>query len=88
VQIVLAFLALGVLFVASLMMDISFPYFEHSREDLDQQCIPADSFDDISTGVSRFLWSYRGLDIISQSFVVLTAVICCLAMLKYERRHK
>jgi hypothetical protein len=44
--------------------------------------IEAVSYDAITTAVSQFLWQSRGMDLIIQSFVVLAAVICTIAMLK------
>jgi hypothetical protein len=85
-QLILVFLAFGVLVGATLLLNISFPYKEYSSDNVEQYSIPENSYDDITTGVSRFLWDHRSLDLVSQSFVVLAAVICCLAMLKNERR--
>ena len=87
-QIILAFLTVSVLFGISLLLDISFPYMEYSNGEIERSSIPNESYEDITTGVSMFLWNYRSLDLVSQSFVVTAAVICCLAMLKYERRHE
>jgi len=85
-QLILIFLAFGVLVGATLLLNISFPYMEYSITNVEEYSLPGNSYDDITTGVSRFLWDYRSLDLVSQSFVVLAAVICCLAMLKNERR--
>jgi hypothetical protein len=87
-QIILAFLTVSVLFGISLLLDISFPYMKYSNGEIEGSSIPNESYEDITTGVSMFLWNNRSLDLVSQSFVVTAAVICCLAMLKYERRHE
>ena len=85
-QLILVFLAFGVLVGSTLLFNITFPYMEYSINNVEEYSLPENSYDDITTGVSRFLWDYRSLDLVSQSFVVLAAVICCLAMLKNERR--
>jgi len=41
-------------------------------------------FDDIAGKVSRFLWENRALDLTIQAFVIVVAVVCCLALLKPE----
>jgi hypothetical protein len=87
-QLVLALLAVCVLIGASLLIEISFPYMEHSSNIMESPNVPDTSYDEITTGVSQFLWDYRSLDLVSQSFVVTVAVICCLAMLKSERRSE
>jgi len=63
------------------LFDVDFPVFEYSgiRE---RQLLPVDPFNEIAGGASRFLWEARSLDVAGQSFVIVAAVICCLAMLK------
>jgi hypothetical protein len=63
------------------IFDVDFPVFEYSGIQ-DRQLLPVDPFNDIAGGASRFLWESRSLDIAGQSFVIVAAVICCLAMLK------
>lgn len=87
-QSILALTAVSILVGASLIMSISFPFRYTSIELEERPSIPDSSYDEITKGVSQFLWNYRGLDLVSQSFVVLVAVISCLAMLKYERGNK
>ncbi len=46
--------------------------------------IPTQPFEGLSQGVSRFLWENRALDVTTQAFVIVVAIICCLALLKPE----
>jgi len=65
-----------------------FPAFQYVEKDLMRQLIPAEPYDDIAADEARFLWDNRALDLNSQAFVIVAAVICCLAMLKVEEgRH-
>jgi hypothetical protein len=36
--------------------------------------------------VSQFLWKYRSLDVIAQAFVLFTAALGCVALLRPSRR--
>jgi hypothetical protein len=76
-----------VLIGAWITVEFSFPFLEYASERIDNPQIDNDAYEDITAGVSQFLWENRSLDLISQSFVILAAVICCLTMLKVERRH-
>jgi hypothetical protein len=87
-QIVFAFAAVGILVGVWLTAEVDFPFLEHKSNAFDLSLVPSGSYDDITTGVSQFLWGRRSLDLVSQSFVVMAAVICCLAMLKVEGRHR
>lgn len=70
------------LFVFSwLTVEVDFPAFQYS-EGYSRRLIPAESYANIATMVSRFLWEYRALDLTGQAFVIVAAVVCCLAMLK------
>jgi hypothetical protein len=72
------------LFVFSwLTVEVSFPVFEYSGT-LGRQLVPSEPYNGIATLVSRFLWENRALDLTGQAFVIVAAVICCLAMLKTE----
>jgi hypothetical protein len=71
-----------------LTREIEFPFQEYASSVLETLSIVPATYDDITTAVSQFLWQNRGLDIISQSFVVFAAVICCIAMLKVRRNHE
>jgi hypothetical protein len=63
------------------IFDVDFPVFQYSGT-YERQLIPIDPFNEIASGASRFLWEFRALDIAGQSFVIVAAVICCMAMLK------
>ena len=86
-QIILSIATIMVLIGAWITVEFSFPFFKYASDRMDNPQIDNDSYEDITTGVSKFMWENRSLDLISQSFVILAAVICCLTMLKVERRH-
>ena len=70
------------LFVFSwLTVEVDFPAFQYS-EGYSRRLIPAEPYNNIATMVSRFLWEYRALDLTGQAFVIVAAVVCCLALLK------
>jgi len=66
------------------MVEQNFPAFQYGDKDIVRQLIPAEPYDDIAADAARFLWGHRALDLNSQAFVIVAAVICCLAMLKVE----
>jgi len=73
------------LFVFSwLTLEVPFPTNEYASSKLTRLLVPEEPYDGIATLVSRFLWEYRALDLTGQAFVIVTAVICCLALLKPE----
>lgn len=73
------------LFVFSwLALEVTFPTFEYTSGKLTRRLVPAEPYDGIATMASRFLWEYRALDLTGQAFVIVAAVICCLALLKPE----
>lgn len=67
-----------------LTAEVNFPAFQYVSGDLHRQLVPSTPYDDIAGRVSRFLWEHRALDLNSQAFVIVAAVICCLALLKRE----
>jgi NADH-quinone oxidoreductase subunit J len=88
IQLVLSIISVEILVGIVLTRDINFPFQQYASTALETLSIVPTTYDDITTAVSQFLWQNRGLDLISQSFVVLAAVICCIAMLKIRREHK
>lgn len=78
---VLAIIATIILF-SWLTVEVTFPNFRYASGSMRRQLVPADPYDSIAGGVSRFLWDHRALDLTGQAFVIVAAVICCLAMLK------
>lgn len=73
---------MATLFVFSwLTVEVDFPAFQYSAG-YSRRLIPVEPYDNIATMVSRFLWEYRALDLTGQAFVIVAAVVCCLAMLK------
>ena len=85
VQLGLSLVSVMVLAGIVLTREIQFPFQEYASSALETLAITPVTYDDITTAVSQFLWQNRGLDLVSQSFVVLAAVICCIAMLKVRR---
>jgi hypothetical protein len=74
---------LGGVFVAFMGNNsLHFPAFEH--RDSTEGLIPMEPFEEIAENTSRFLWESRALDLTMQAFVITTAVICCLALIKPE----
>jgi hypothetical protein len=67
-----------------LTLEVDFPAFEYVSGGLVRRLVPAEPYEDIAGSVARFLWEYRAIDLNSQAFVIVAAVICCLAMLKRE----
>ena len=59
-----------------------FPVFEYTSDRLDRQLVPVEPYDDIASLASRFLWDNRALDLTGQAFVIVTSIVCCLALLK------
>lgn len=67
---------------------VSFPAFEYQDDSLDRELVPMSEFDDIANHAARFLWDHRALDLTGQAFVIVAAVVCCLALLKQtEEAH-
>ena len=65
-----------------------FPFLKYDANTIKLELIPLDPFDNISSLESRFLWDKRALDLIIQSFVLFSAVVCCLALLKAGAEEK
>lgn len=84
-QLAIAAIAAGAMITASYTLDIKFPYLEYASDAIESIAFSFNSYDDISTAVSQFLWQARGMDLIIQSFVIMAAVICTIAMLKTRR---
>jgi hypothetical protein len=61
-----------------------FPAFHFVDKDLVRPLIPSDPYESIAAESAKFLWDNRALDLNIQAFVIVAAIICCLAMLKVE----
>lgn len=70
--------------LSTLILSEPFPTLRYAVGIASKPLIPAQPFEGISPGVSRFLWEYRALDVTVQAFVIVVAIICCLALLKPE----
>jgi NADH:ubiquinone oxidoreductase subunit 6 (subunit J) len=88
IQLALSIISVEILAGVALTREIGFPFHEYASSALETLSIVPATYDDITTAVSQFLWQHRGLDLVSQSFVVLAAVICCIALLKTRRDHE
>lgn len=86
-QLALSVVAVGTLIGSWLTMDYGFPINAYRLSELMSIRTSTSSYDAITSAVSQLLWGFRSMDLVSQSFVVLAAVICCIAMLKSERRN-
>jgi hypothetical protein len=87
-QLAISLIAVEVLITTALGLEIDFPYMEYASGALESISVGIGSYDDITAAVSQFLWNARGMDLIIQSFVILAAVICTIAMLKMRREDK
>lgn len=81
-------LVFALLLFSWLTVEVSFPTLEFASDQLLKRLIPLEPFNDIAVSVSRFLWEHRALDLTGQAFVIVAAVICCLALLKPEEVEK
>ena len=61
-----------------------FPAFQYAQPGVRGPLIPAEPYNGIGENVARFLWDHRALDLNSQAFVIVAAILCSLAMLKAE----
>ncbi len=68
--------------LSMLVVAVPFPIFRYGLGAASRRLISVNPFEGISSGVSRFLWENRALDITVQAFVIVVAIICCLALLK------
>lgn len=54
--------------------------------------LPSDRFIDVTHDIgpedSRFMWSYRSVDLIAQAFAIFAASAACLAMLRSEEKEE
>ena len=51
------------------------------------ELIRVDPGTEIGSTMSKFLWDYRGFDLVFQTLILFTTAICCLALLR-EEIHK
>jgi hypothetical protein len=67
-----------------LTLEVDFPAFEYVSGGMARRMVPAVPYADLAGSVARFLTDYSTIHLNSQAFVIVAAVICCLAMLKRE----
>ena len=87
-QFALTVIAVEVMVTAAMGLSLDFPYRKYALDSIASHSIAVGLYDDITAGVSQFLWQVRGMDLIIQAFVILTAVVCTIAMLKMKREDK
>jgi len=87
-QLALTAIAVEVMITAALGLSLDFPYRKYALDSIASLSITVGAYDDITAAVSQFLWQVRGMDLIVQAFVILTAVICTIAMLKMRREDE
>ncbi|HEX9915141.1 MAG TPA: hypothetical protein VGB32_09495 [Candidatus Bathyarchaeia archaeon] len=76
---------IGLMLVLSwITVDEDFPAFQYAQPGVRDQLVEAEPYNGIAEGVARFLWDHRALDLNSQAFVIVAAIMCSLAMLKAE----
>jgi multisubunit Na+/H+ antiporter MnhB subunit len=49
--------------------------------------IPTQPGTEMGSTMSKFLWDFRGFDLVFQTLILFTTAICCLALLR-EEIHK
>ena len=75
---------LSVLIFSILIIRHEFPAFEYATPS--EELVKID-MGEIGSGVSRFLWTYRLVDLIAQAFVLFAAAACCVAVLRAEEKE-
>jgi len=76
---------LVVLVVSMLIVRHGFPAFEYASPSAELVKIETTA---IGPEVSRFLWTYRLIDLIAQAFVLFAATACCVALLRAKEKKK
>jgi multisubunit Na+/H+ antiporter MnhB subunit len=77
--------ALSLLLFLSLFLIVAnepFPASSYRHGEL----VPIRPFGGIGAAVSGFLWEFRGFDLLMQALLLFVTAMCCLAMLREERR--
>ena len=64
-----------------LLLEVPFPHsILRSRE-----VLPIRPGEELGTGMSLFLWNFRGLDMLIASIFLITTALSCLALLREEK---
>jgi len=74
---------LVVLVFSTLIVRYGFPAFEYASPSAELIEVETTA---IGPEVSRFLWTYRLIDLIAQAFVLFAAAACCVAVLRAEEK--
>jgi hypothetical protein len=75
---------LSLLVFSILVVRHEFPAFEYATST--EEFVEID-MSRIGLEVSRFLWTYRLVDLIAQAFVLFVAAACCVAVLRAEEKE-
>jgi len=68
------------------MFVVEHPYFAFFQS-VQKPTIVDSSSPFLGQEMFSFLWQYRGMDLIIQSFFLFTAIIACTALLRAEREE-
>ena len=84
-KVVLITMISAIIFSVILVFQNKFPIFKY----IDPNELPVLFKNDTSTigqQTGQFLWMYRALDVIAQAFVLFATAVCCVILLREERR--
>ncbi|MGD8565673.1 MAG: hypothetical protein PVF96_04915 [Candidatus Bathyarchaeota archaeon] len=84
-RLVLIAMISAILFSVILVFQNKFPIFKY----IDPNELPPLVKNDTSTigqETGEFLWMYRAVDVIAQAFVLFATAVCCVILLRAERR--
>lgn len=77
----------AVLIFSTLIIRYEFPVFKYTDPHEPPKLVKSETAI-IGQEVSRFLWSYRAIDLIAQAFVLFAAAACCTTLLRTEEKKK
>ncbi len=72
----------AMLAVSLVALAVQHPFQVFGYGDVSGRLLPDSA--DLGPEASRFMWTYRGLDVIAQAFAIFAAAIACLAMLRSD----
>lgn len=75
---------LVLLVFSAMIVRYGFPAFEYASPPVELVEVETT---DVGLEVSRFLWTYRLIDLIAQAFVLFASAACCVAILRVEKKN-